>query len=193
MRGRIKDTECIQPEKSEATAEQITAAAQPCVLRGGITRQRRTGKCCLWTTCSFRTVQVHLSCSSYELISAGCNWHEGRHHQIMQIPRWSKTTGTIETRRAEWHLDFAAYSGHPGGEFWKGFLASHLWTALCDAFPFTSPKGVVYFVTEILGCSWWRQECWTLQWQKTLICWTQNQIKCKTSARETLQVALKWL
>lgn len=43
--------------------QRITAVTQPCVLRGGLTRQRRMGKRCLWTTGSLRTVQVHLPCS----------------------------------------------------------------------------------------------------------------------------------
>lgn len=44
MSRRTKDTECIQPEKSEPAAEKITAVTQPCALRGGITWERKDGQ-----------------------------------------------------------------------------------------------------------------------------------------------------
>lgn len=105
--------------------------------------------------------------------------------------RWSKTTRTTETQRAEWHLDCTAYSAHPGGEFWIGFLASHLWTGLCDALPFTSPRGVMYLVTDF-GLQLMEPGMLDTAMAGDTH-WTPNQIKRKTSSREALQVALKWL
>lgn len=140
--------ECIHPEESEPTAEKITAVTQPCVLRGGITRDRKDGQ--MLPVDHMQLEGSSNTSSTFQLWIDLCRMQlaQGETLPNNADTRWSKTTRTSETHRAEWRLDCTAHSAHPGGEFWKGFLASHIWTGLCDALPFTSPRGVMYLVTD---------------------------------------------